>query len=77
MVELRLVRTVEHQPHPVAVEERQSWRRFEQQFQAEDIFVEVSGALHVVGADLDLAQARNPDSCCSCGHGLDLLRKIS
>ncbi|HTW59148.1 MAG TPA: hypothetical protein VMD99_13530 [Terriglobales bacterium] len=33
----------------------------------------IRGAFHVVGANLDLAQARDSDSCCFHVHCLDLI----
>ena len=62
MVELRLLRTVEHQANAAAVEKRQARRRFEQQFQSEDFLVELRRALHIAGSNLDLSQPCNAGS---------------
>ena len=78
MIELGLLWTVEHQAHAAAIEERQSRRRLEQQFQPQHLLVEVGGALHVVRGNLDLSEPRDSDGLFrDGGHGLDLSCEFS
>jgi len=56
VIELGLLRMVEHQANAIAIEERQAGWRFEQQLESENLFVEVGRAFHVVRANLNLSQ---------------------
>src|SRR5882762_5075822 len=71
MIELRLLRPLQHQPDSAAIEERQSRRRFEKELQSQLVFIKGSSPFHVSCIDGDLPEAGNSDSRCGCAHGLD------
>ena len=56
MIEARLG-SGQHQPHPVAVEEGEAWRRRKQEGQAEGVAVEAHRALHVMRSHRYLVDA--------------------
>src|ERR1700687_2762520 len=60
MIDLRLLRTAEHQANAPAVEESQG-AGGEQQRQSKNVPVKCGGPVDIIDVDCDLAQARNSD----------------